>query len=392
MDDASLLSEFVQNRSASAFSTLVARYQPMIKTAAVRQLSDGSAADDVTQAVLLTLMNKAATLPQDVRLGAWLHRVTRCHCVDHRRAQLARQKHERVAATLQTGRPGDGENRWEQLSTCVDDTLDLLGEDDRAILVSYYLQNQSAGQVGQAMGLRPAAVRQRVSRALQKLRDALRGKEFFIETAALDTLLTRNLRYLGPKSVIASSTLGGAKVAAILLVAGGSAAIIWQHQQSAIPASPPAVTPVRALAKMPLITNSSRPSSTTTPLILATMRRNTVEVARLLDGGAKVDEISHDGNNTSALLYAATLPGDSGLAITRLLVQHGADVNFRHGQWGYTAAMVAARNGSPRTVEYLAAHGAALDVSDRHGQTLTTMAAASGNIAVIHLVQSLPGS
>ena len=63
MDDLELLWEFGRSRSPAAFETVARRYVDLIYSSALRQVRDPHVADDVTQAVLIVMMNKAAKLP-----------------------------------------------------------------------------------------------------------------------------------------------------------------------------------------------------------------------------------------------------------------------------------------------------------------------------------------
>jgi hypothetical protein len=71
-DDLELLWEYGRSRSTMAFQTVADRYIDLIYSAALRQVRDSHVAGDVTQAVLIVMMNKAATLPPRTVLAAWL--------------------------------------------------------------------------------------------------------------------------------------------------------------------------------------------------------------------------------------------------------------------------------------------------------------------------------
>src|SRR5436309_1405535 len=82
MDDLELLWEFGRSRSPAAFETVARRYVDLIYSSALRQVRDPHVADDVTQAVLIVMMNKAAKLPARTVLPSWLLKVTRYACMD----------------------------------------------------------------------------------------------------------------------------------------------------------------------------------------------------------------------------------------------------------------------------------------------------------------------
>ena len=90
---------------------------------------------------------------------------------------------------------------------------------------------------------------------------------------------------------------------------------------------------------------------------------NALDVARMLiDAGAEVDARDH-GNGTSLGLVATSahaIRAGVQLSLMELLVAAGADVNGVVGGWQPMRAAVA--NGCPEAAEWLAAHGAQMDV------------------------------
>ncbi|HSH16337.1 MAG TPA: sigma factor, partial [Verrucomicrobiae bacterium] len=76
-DPATLLREFLATRSEAAFSALVRSQIDLVYSAARRICSgDTHLAEDITQTVFADLARKAARLPGDIVLSAWLYRHT----------------------------------------------------------------------------------------------------------------------------------------------------------------------------------------------------------------------------------------------------------------------------------------------------------------------------
>jgi DNA-directed RNA polymerase specialized sigma24 family protein len=101
-DDLELLWEYGRNGDNAAFSAVAARYIDLIYSAALRQVRDPHVAEDVTQATLIILMNKAATLPAGTIVPGWLVRVTRFAALDAIKLQRRRSKHKRQAAAMRS--------------------------------------------------------------------------------------------------------------------------------------------------------------------------------------------------------------------------------------------------------------------------------------------------
>lgn len=107
------------------------------------------------------------------------------------------------------------------------------------------------------------------------------------------------------------------------------------------------------------------------PLITAIKKADIDEVRRLLDSGVSPNSIASVPANSpdpeassecshTALMSAA---GEGNLEITRLLLDHGADINA-YAFWGQTALLEAAVDGHPDVVKLLIARGADVNADD----------------------------
>src|SRR5215470_16885372 len=74
--DAALLDRFVTANDREAFELLIARHGPMVLGTARRLVDNTHDAEDVFQAVFLSLARLAKTIRQGRTLPAWLHRTT----------------------------------------------------------------------------------------------------------------------------------------------------------------------------------------------------------------------------------------------------------------------------------------------------------------------------
>src|SRR5438552_1837618 len=127
------LAQFVQTRSADAFRALVDRYGKAVYAQCVRELRDPHLAEDVTQAVFIVLARKAAALPTNVVLPAWLFKVTHFACANARRGERRRRHHEQEAAMtreLQSRQEGLVSTSSD-LELGIDRALSRLGRVDR---------------------------------------------------------------------------------------------------------------------------------------------------------------------------------------------------------------------------------------------------------------------
>src|SRR3954469_13999025 len=75
-EDAVLLDRFVAANDREAFELLIARHGPMVLGTARRLVDNSHDAEDVFQAVFLSLARLAKTIRQGRTLPAWLHNTT----------------------------------------------------------------------------------------------------------------------------------------------------------------------------------------------------------------------------------------------------------------------------------------------------------------------------
>src|SRR6476646_5230643 len=75
-EDTVLLNRFVAANDREAFELLIARHGPMVLGTARRLVDNTHDAEDVFQAVFLSLARLAKTIRQGRTLSAWLHKTT----------------------------------------------------------------------------------------------------------------------------------------------------------------------------------------------------------------------------------------------------------------------------------------------------------------------------
>ncbi|HWF20465.1 MAG TPA: sigma-70 family RNA polymerase sigma factor, partial [Verrucomicrobiae bacterium] len=192
----------------------------LIYSAALRQVNgDPQLAEDVTQCVFTDLARKATQLTCHPSLAAWLYTSARFTAANFRRAEQRRSAREQEAHSMNalTSFPNT-ESDWRQIRPLLDEAMHTLDKEDREAVLLRHFQNQSFAQVGEQLGLGENAARMRVSRALEKLQQALRKRGVASTTAlAFAALLTANgvgaaPAYLAPK--IARTALAGTTASA----------------------------------------------------------------------------------------------------------------------------------------------------------------------------------
>lgn len=188
LSDRELLDRFVTNRDEAAFRMLVERHLAMVHGVARRVTANEDLARDVAQNVFLRLARRAALIPRDLTLAAWLHRVAHHFAIDLVRSEDRRRKRElatHAAAAMDPTPPPD----WSALAPVVDSLVNRLPAADRDILLLRFYRNEPHAAVARRLGLSEAAAKKRATRALEKLRGLLAKQGIATSAAALATLL-----------------------------------------------------------------------------------------------------------------------------------------------------------------------------------------------------------
>ena len=87
-------------------------------------------------------------------------------------------------------------------------------------------------------------------------------------------------------------------------------------------------------------------------------------------------------------MYDAARANDSALVLK--LLKQGAELEWRHPNWGQTALAIACEGGSYEAAEALCAHGAELDARDDYYQNTPLMlAAANGRTKICEMLLAL---
>ena len=198
----------------AAFTELVGRHCDLVWAAARRVSGDADLARDVAQTVFTDLARKADTLPPGTVLAGWLYRAA-CHAAaKHIRGENRRAQRERQAMQQNEFPSGDAEARAAaELHPVLDAALADLTETDRDAVVLRFLAGRSLAEVGATLGTNEDAAQKRVSRALEKLREAFRQRGVAVSggivAAALGVAGTQAAP-AGLAGVIATASLAGA--------------------------------------------------------------------------------------------------------------------------------------------------------------------------------------
>ncbi|MBY4597289.1 RNA polymerase sigma factor [bacterium BD-1] len=208
-----------------AYGRIVAACQGTVTSIALAIVRDVPASEDVAQEAFLSAWQNLRRLKNPDSFLPWLRQITRNLARDHLRAQGRRREPggdvERLLAQVADPHPEPAERAAEAEQQAVAAAvIDSLPEESREVLLLYYREGQSSRQVAGLLGLQDAAVRKRLSRARERVREELlqRLGEFAKSTApgtAFTAAVAIALTAAAPPAAAATAlgvgALGGAK-------------------------------------------------------------------------------------------------------------------------------------------------------------------------------------
>lgn len=220
-----------------AYGRIVAACQNTVTAVALAITRDVPASEDIAQDAFIAAWQHLRRLHNPASFLPWLRQITRNLARDHLRAHRHRPLDGETAELAIAFAADPSPTPVQQI---IDDErehaaaelISALPEDSRETLLLYYREGQSSRQVAALLGLSDAAVRKRLSRARQDLREDLlqRFGEFARSSApgaAFTAVIATALTVASPPAAAAGILTVGAAVGAktfgkILLGAAGS--------------------------------------------------------------------------------------------------------------------------------------------------------------------------
>ena len=220
--DGELLSVFAGTGDEAAFAELIGRHGAMVQGVCLRVLGNFHEAQDVTQAVFVTLARKAASLRKDPSVGGWLHHVAICLARNVRAANYSRQRREEQAMQEVEVSAEPCVVDTHALRAELDDAIGRLPERYRLPLVLFHLEERSLEQTAQALALNIKTASTRLVRGREMLRKKLIRRGVTAGAiGALTTLLSAEAGAAVLPATFISATVQAASLAATGKLAAG---------------------------------------------------------------------------------------------------------------------------------------------------------------------------
>ncbi|HEX7151074.1 MAG TPA: sigma-70 family RNA polymerase sigma factor [Thermoanaerobaculia bacterium] len=219
------------NGDRDAFGRLIDAYAGTVTSIALAIVRDLQAAQDVAQEVFLVAWRDLRKLRNSDSFLPWVRQVTRNRAHSWLREQQPTVKDaDAILAAAVDPRltPPELFERSEQ-QRIVAEVIDTLPDDAREVITLYYSEGRSAKQVANLLGISEVAVKKRLSRARERIREDL--LERFGENvrraapgATFTATVLASLTIAGPTASaatagVATKLAGGSKLFAIVLSA-----------------------------------------------------------------------------------------------------------------------------------------------------------------------------
>lgn len=221
-----------------AYGRIVAASQNAITAIALAITRDVPASEDIAQEAFLSAWQHLKRLKNPDSFLPWLRQITRNLARDHLRAKLRgpRPVDDADAAIAAAADPAPSPMQQlidDERQAAAAELISSLPEDSREVLLLFYREGQSSQQVATLLGLSDAAVRKRLSRARQQVREDLLARlgEFARASApsiGFTTMVATALGLASPPAAAAgiftsaAGVVGAKTVGKVLLGAAGS--------------------------------------------------------------------------------------------------------------------------------------------------------------------------
>jgi RNA polymerase sigma-70 factor (ECF subfamily) len=186
-DDFKLIEAF-RKGDDKAFEEIVRRYQRQVANIIYLTLGNREEVDDLSQEVFVRVFRSLDRFEFDSSLYSWIYRIAVNLCIDEIRKKRIRKL---IPLDFLTEKKLEGEKRSKETSTSSDEllqkekkeiirgALDKLSPLHRTVILLREYQDLSYGEIAKTLRISPQAVKSRIFRAREELREML--KDYFRE-------------------------------------------------------------------------------------------------------------------------------------------------------------------------------------------------------------------
>lgn len=179
-DDKEIIAE-IRGGNTNAYASLVRKYQEKILRLSVSLLYNRTAAEDASQEIFIKAYRSLSEFKGESSFSTWIYRIASNHCMD-----ILRKESRRRSESWESLLEREGEKIHDLFASTpnaqsalenrdlVDKILQEIPEKQRMILVLREVQGLTYEEIAQVEGSSVDAVKSRLKRARENLRDKLR--------------------------------------------------------------------------------------------------------------------------------------------------------------------------------------------------------------------------
>ena len=159
-----------ESSDGPAFVSLVDRFRQRVWRICYRLLGQEQDASDAAQEVFLRLFLHRGRFAGRSKYATWVHAIAVRTCLAMRRGRGRRQRHENVSSASDwESRQPAREAAPQGLAIDLMNMLEMLDEEDRAMLILKYAESYDYEELAAIFELSVSACKMRISRAREKL-------------------------------------------------------------------------------------------------------------------------------------------------------------------------------------------------------------------------------
>ena len=170
-DDLVLVRQSLEGQT-EAFGVLVARYQKVMYTVALRMVGNPEDARDATQDAFVKAYQHLATFDSRYKFYSWMYRILMNECLNVNRDRRSEEPLDVDAAGVDS--PFDSALASERVLH-INMALEQLTPEYRAVVVLRHFGGQSYGEIADALSIPEKTVKSRLYTARQRLGELLLG-------------------------------------------------------------------------------------------------------------------------------------------------------------------------------------------------------------------------
>ena len=291
-----LLKQYVRTGSSEAFACILRAHSDAVYSQCLRQLRDPSLAEEVTQQVFVLLACKAGRIPARVILAGWLFNATRHQCAGVRRTEFRRHKHEKQAMMIRAQNQNQvGNDLHVEAEPLLNHAIADLGGKDRDAILLKFFQGSSMSEVATVLGVSENAAKQRVWRAVEKLRQWFAARGLVMPSPMVVSLLGTAVKPTPPHVAL--------KIGMVPLAKPGVGLWAWLGSKTAASVALGAVTLTAAMMGVKAFAQQGSPP-VNPPVIMADVATPATQPglgnqATPLDGLRKLTAALHSGDKSA---------------------------------------------------------------------------------------------